>query len=189
MKRIILLLSVTWMLSGCAAVIVGGAAVSTISVNEDPRTIGAQIDDTTIGSKVKDALSNIPSLKQNANINVHVYNGAVLLTGQAQNGNLKAEAERLTSAISGVARVHNQVRIANSTAITTQAHDVWLSNKVRASLLTEKEVNSLKLDVVVEDSEVFLMGIVSAAEARKAVEVTRNIGGVSKVYNILEIDG
>ena len=187
MKRIVVLLGAAWLLSGCAAVIVGGAAVSTISVNEDPRTIGAQIDDTTIASRIRGALSDKPSLQQNANINVHVFNGAVLLTGQAQNGNLKAEAERLSSAIKGVARVHNQIRVANNTAITTQAHDVWLSNKVRANLLADKEINSLKLDVVVEDSEVFLMGIVSAAEARKAVEITRNIGGVSKVYNILEI--
>ncbi len=188
MKKLLLLLGSVWLLSGCAAVLVGGAAVSTITVNEDPRSLGAQIDDTTYATKIRSALSNTPAIEKNANVNVHVYNGAVLLTGQAQNSNIKAEAERVATAAADVVTVHNQIRIANSTAVSTQAHDVWLSSKVRTNLLANKEVNSLKIDVVVEDSEVFLMGIVSEAEAQKAIEVVRNISGVSKVFSVFEIN-
>lgn len=188
MKQILLILSTVWLLSGCAAVVVGGAAVGTIAVNEDQRSLGAQLDDTTNASKIRSALDNTPALKQNARINVHVYNGAVLLTGQAQNNNIKAEAERVVNSAADVAAVHNQIRIANNIAVTSRAHDVWLSSKVRASLLADKEINSLKMDVVVEDSEVFLLGIVSQSEAEKAISVARNISGVSKVFNIFEIN-
>ena len=186
MKLLIAIVALS-MLSGCVAVIAGGAAVSAVTVGEDPRTLGTQIDDTTRASDIRSALGDVPAFDQNANIDVHVFNGIALLHGQALNSNLKAKAEQVVKSASDVTIVHNQIRIANNIASTTRAHDVWLSSKVRGSLLTNDSVNSLLIDVIVEDSEVFLMGIVTPNQAAKAIEVSRNINGVVKVFNVFEI--
>lgn len=167
--------------------VAGGAAVSAVTVSEDPRSLGTQIDDTTLASDISSALNEVPALEQNANIDVHVFNRVVLLYGQAANGNIKAEAERITRSLPGVETVQNQVRIAKSIASSTAAHDLWLSSKVKGNLLTSDHVNFLQIDVIVEDSEVFLMGIVSSTEASKAIEIARNISGVVKVFNLFEI--
>lgn len=186
MKLLIAILALC-LLSGCVAVVAGGAAVSAVTIGEDPRTLGTQIDDTTRASNIRSALGNVPAIDNNANVNVHVFNGVALLHGQAMNSSLKNKAEQIVKSASDVTVVHNQIRIANNTASTTRAHDVWLSSKVRASLLTNDSVNSLLIDVIVEDSEVFLMGIVTPDQATKAIDVARNISGVVKVFNVFDI--
>lgn len=185
--KIVVLLAALSLLSGCVAVVAGGAAVSAVTVSEDPRTLGTQIDDTSRAVAIRSSLKEVPAIEQDANIDVHVFNKVALLYGQASNANIKAEAERVALKASDVSVVHNQIRVANSIAGSTAAHDVWLSSKVKGNLLTSDDVNFLQIDVIVEDSEVFLMGIVSATEASKAIEIARNINGVVKVYNVFEI--
>ena len=187
MKKLIIALIAVSFLSGCVAVVAGSAVVGAVSVNEDPRSLGMQIDDRSRASKISSALADVPAIDQNANIDVHVFNGIALLHGQAPNANIKEQAKRIAQSATDVTLVHNQIRVAKLTASTTRAHDLWLSSKVVSTLLTNENVNSLKIDVVVEDSEVFLMGIVTSEQAAKAIEVARNISGVARVFNIFEI--
>jgi len=174
-------------LSGCAAVVIGAVGASAVTVSEDSRTVGTQIDDSTVESRVSNVLSKDKVLDEQTNINVHVFNGAILLVGQAPNSALAQQAENTALGVEGVTNVFNQIRIGNPTVASTRAHDVWLASKVRANLLTEKEIDFLKMNIAVEDSEVFLMGIVTQAEASKAIEIVRNIDGVVKVVNVFDI--
>ena len=185
--KIVFVLFVLSMLQGCVAVVAGSAAVGAVTVSEDPRSLGTQIDDTTLASDISSALNDVPAIDQNANIDVHVFNRVVLLYGQADNANIKAEAERIALSLPGVSTVQNQIRIAKSIAGSTAAHDLWLSSKVKGNLMTSDDVNFLQIDIIVEDSEVFLMGIVSRTEATKAIEIARNISGVVKVFNLFEV--
>lgn len=175
-------------LSGCAAVVVGSVGVSAVTMSEDERTIGTQIDDSTTDSKIETAIGKIPALDKQSHINVHVYNGNVLLMGQTPTGDLKSQAEKTARTVPIIGKVYNQIRIGNPISATTKAYDVWLASKIRAHLISSKEVDFLKMDVAVEDSEVFLMGLVTQTEADKAVEITRNLDGVIKVINMFEIN-
>lgn len=175
------------LLSGCAAVVVGGVGVSAVTMSEDKRTIGTQIDDATTDGKVETAVAEVEGLEGHANINVHVYNGMVLLMGQASTSTLRTKVEQAAATVPNIRKIHNQIRIGSPTAATTKAYDVWLASKVRANLLSDKEVDFLKIDVAVEDSEVFLMGLVSQQQASKAIDITRNIDGVVKVINVFEV--
>jgi osmotically-inducible protein OsmY len=40
--------------------------------------------------------------------------------------------------------------------------------------------------VITENAEVFLMGLVTKKEAETAIDITRNIGGVSRVFKAFE---
>ena len=180
-------LGVVTSLSGCAAIVIGAVGASAVTVSEDSRTVGTQIDDTTLGTRFSGALSKDKVLSNQTNINVYVFNGSVLLVGQAPNAALAQKAENLIMNVASVRKVFNQIRIGNPTAATTKAYDVWLASKVRANLLTEKEIDFLKMNVAVEDSEVFLMGIVTSAEADRAIDIVRNLDGVVKVVNVFDI--
>lgn len=173
--------------SGCAAVVIGAVGASAVTVSEDSRTVGTQIDDTTLEARISNALSKDKLLDDQTHIVVHVFNGAVLLAGQAPSSTLAQQAENMAMGVKGVTNVFNQIRTGSPTAATTRAHDVWLASKVRANLLTEKEIDFLKMNIAVEDSEVFLMGIVTQAEASKAIEIVRNLDGVIKVVNVFDI--
>ena len=174
-------------LSGCAAVVLGSAAVGAVTVSEDKRSVSTQIDDARHISKIENAWQTTPAISEGSHINVHVYNGVALLTGQTLNPNIKAEAEKLAKQATQLTAIHNRVRIAKPTATSTRAHDLWLASKVKSQLIASDEVNPLRLDVIIEDSEVFLMGLVSAEEARGAVSIARHVSGVTRVYNIMEV--
>ena len=63
---------------------------------------------------------------------------------------------------------------------------MWLVSKIKTKLLADKRVDGLHIDVAVENSEVFLMGLVSESEADIAVEIARNVSGVTQVIKAFE---
>jgi osmotically-inducible protein OsmY len=85
-----------------------------------------------------------------------------------------------------IVSIHNQVRIAAVTSITTQSNDVWLTSKVKSTLLASGAVNGKDVKVVTENAEVFLLGLVSVKEADIVVEIVRNISGVVRVIKAFE---
>ncbi|MCY7294801.1 BON domain-containing protein [Alteromonas sp. a30] len=174
-------------MSGCAALVVGGVGVSAVTVGEDERTVGTQIDDTTVANKITGALNKVAAIKHDSNISVKSFNGAILLTGQTPTASLRIEAENIALSFENIRTVYNQIRVGKPTAPSTRAYDIWLASKVRANLIADKHVDFLKMDVTVEDSEVFLMGLVTQNNADRAIEITRNLDGVTRVVNMFEI--
>jgi len=60
--------------------------------------------------------------------------------------------------------------------------DTWITTKVKADLLTTKDVSGLQLNVETVNGVVSLTGDVdSQAEADRAIEVARGIDGVARV--------
>jgi hypothetical protein len=53
-------------------------------------------------------------------------------------------------------------------------------------MLTTKGIDSTHFKVVTENSEVFLMGLVTRDEAEKAVNLARHVSGVKKVIKVFE---
>ncbi|MCI2284993.1 divisome-associated lipoprotein YraP [Colwellia sp. MSW7] len=172
-------------LQGCAAVAV--VAITTgASMATDRRSIGNQIDDQSIELEAYNEITKNKSLNANTNLHITSVNGSVLIIGQAPSTYLRDQAIKIVTNITGVARIHNQIRIGNVTSVTTQTNDVWLTSKVKTALFSSDEVNGKDIKVVTENGEVFLMGIVSKKEADAAVNITRNISGVNRVFKAFE---
>ncbi|NMH59286.1 BON domain-containing protein [Alteromonas ponticola] len=171
---------------GCAVVAVGAAGVAA-KVATDRRTVGTQLDDQTSEGKVAYNWSQNDSLKELANLQVDVYNGVALLTGQAPSASLIQDALNAAQEVESLNKIHNQIRVGEPIAATTQANDIWLASKVRAKLLADERIPALQVKVVVQDSEVFLLGRVSNQEATSAVDVARNVTGVTRVVRAFQI--
>lgn len=174
------------LLQGCAAAVVAGGATAVTSAN-DRRTLGSQIDDKNVVLKAQRALADNPLTAEGSNINVTSYNGVVLLTGQTRTEKIRQQAQQLVRGIDGVRDVQNQIRLGNNTGMTTRTRDGWISTKVKTQLLADEQVSGLNIKVVTENAEVFLMGIVSAQEAQKAVDIARHVEGVARVVQAFEI--
>jgi len=184
-KRSIIVLGTVVLLQGCAAAVVAGTA-SAVTAANDRRTIGSQIDDNNIEIKASIALSEVERLEKFANISAVSVNGIVLLVGQVANEEMRNEAQRTIEGVSGIRKIHNQIRIGSNIGITTQTHDSWLTSKVKGQLLTAKDISSNNIKVVTENAEVFLMGLVSDSESTKAVNIARNVSGVERVVKVFE---
>ncbi|SEL20647.1 Osmotically-inducible protein OsmY, contains BON domain [Colwellia chukchiensis] len=173
------------LLQGCAAVavvgVVGGASIAT-----DNRSLGNLIDDQKIEIDAKAKLSKSKGLSSNTNLQVVSVNGSVLVVGQAPNSYLRDQAIKALNEVRGIKQLHNQIRISNKVAITTKANDVWLTSKVKTALFGTDKLDATNIKVVTENAEVFLMGLISQAEAELAVDIARNIGGVNRVFKVFE---
>lgn len=174
------------LLQGCATAIVAGAAVSATSA-ADRRSVGSQIDDRTIELKSGKRIFHTEELRKNTHISVTSMNGQVLLTGQASNAYQRSLVTNIIQDIEGVVRVHNQIRIGTPTSVSTRTNDTWITSKIKTQLLTEDNVPGNSIKVVTENSEVFLLGIVTEEEANLATQIAQETGGVSKVTKVFEI--
>jgi osmotically-inducible protein OsmY len=183
--RLIAFLTLLSILQGCAAAsvvaITAGASMAT-----DRRSIGNQIDDQGIELEAYNEITKNKSLNDNTNLHVISLNGSVLLIGQAPNTYLRDQALKIINDIDGIVKIHNQIRIGNSLSITTQTNDAWITSKVKAALFSSDDVSFNDIKVITENAEVFLMGLVSTKEAETAVEITRNISGVNRVFKAFE---
>lgn len=185
LQRITLAAVLTLSLSGCAAALVGATAVGIASAS-DSRTVGAQVDDQAIEVKAITALQREEKL-ENSRIQVVSFNRSILLMGQVSSNSLSDLAANTVRSIEGVIRVHNEIRVGDIVGVQAISKDTWITSKVKAQLLANKEVEGSRVKVVTENGEVFLMGIVSRAEAQTAINVARNINGVARVIDAFEI--
>jgi osmotically-inducible protein OsmY len=185
MVKLAAVISLTLLLQACAAAVVAGGA-SAVTSASDRRTLGSQIDDSSIVVKAERALESNKMLEEKAHINVNSYNGILLLTGQAPTQDLVDAASQLVQGIQGVKEVQNQIRIGNPISFTTRSRDSWITTRVKSLIVADKEVSALNIKVITESGEVFLMGLVSSTEADKAVEIARHVNGVSRVVKAFE---
>ena len=174
-------------LSACTAIIIGGAAVTTIIIANDERSLGAIIDDTSIEIKVASALANDPGLSKHAYISATSTNGIVLLIGTAPSMSMKETAGRLANSTDGVRQVVNQVEIGNKPGTGQISSDAYLASKVKTLLFSAEKMDATRINVAVSNDTVYLMGLVSQAEADQATAVARKVGGVKRVVKVFEI--
>lgn len=181
----ILFLLSTPVLTGCVAAVATTAIIGT-DMATDRRTSGSYIEDQTIELKSAQAISDNNELNQSANINVISFNRVVLLIGQAPNEELRSTASEIVRKIDNVRKVHNEIRMSAPSSILSSTSDTWITTKAKSLMLAEKNFTSGHIKIVTESGELFLMGLVSRAEADKAIAIVRNIDGVVRVVQAFE---
>ena len=171
-------------LAGCAAVAVGGAAVGT-SVALDRRTAGVYVSDQEIELRALARLRETFPQKTD-NISATSYNRQVLLTGQVPDEATRSRASEVVKVIPDVRTVFNELTVSGITSLTSDANDVAITSSVKARMLRDENVPATKIKVVTEAGVVYLMGLVSQAEAEAATNIARTTSGVTKVVTLFE---
>jgi osmotically-inducible protein OsmY len=172
------------LLSACAPLLVGGAAVGTALIVTDRRTSGAQLEDE--GIELRSASRMREAFGDRAHINITSYNRQVLLTGEVPNDAARQQAEQLVSAVPNIRGVVNELAVMGNTSLAQRSSDVLVTGKVRASLVDASDVQATAFRVVTERGIVYLMGRVTQREADRATQIARTVGGVTKVVRVFE---
>ncbi|EKM22039.1 BON domain protein [Vibrio sp. HENC-03] len=166
-------------MSGCAGLFIAGAA-TTANLVTDTRTTKEIWQDNNIEFEVA-AIGNKAPFKGKARVVASSYNGTVVLMGQAPTQDLINEFESKAREVNGVKNIHNQIKQKEPLSVTQISNDSWITTKVKSALLTDSELNGVKVKVITEDSDVFLFGYVTPEQSERATEITRNISGVKQV--------
>ncbi|MDB2705315.1 BON domain-containing protein [Pseudomonadota bacterium] len=185
LKFALLLLLPLLVLQGCATAVVTGAATG-VSIAHDRRSTGAVIDDQGIEFKASYALFSNKEIYDQSHINITSYNGNVLITGETPSEDLKQKVSAEVKAIDKVRRIHNELFISAPSALPSRSSDTWITSKIKAKLAAEKGVDPFYVKVVTEHGIVYLMGILSHAEAEKVISIVTQAAGVQRVIKIFE---
>ena len=170
-------------LSGCVALVAGGAISGTLAAS-DRRTFGAQTEDQSIQFKAANRLRN--TIGDAGHINVNSFNRRVLITGEVPDEASKATAEREVRAVEGVISVINELEVAGLASYTSRSSDALITTKVKASLVDTKDISANSYQVVTERGAVYLQGRVTQREGQIGADVARGVSGVTKVVKVFE---
>lgn len=171
-------------LSGCAALLVGGAVGTALMVS-DRRTSGTQIEDQAIELKAVTRIRE--AVGDRGHINAVSYSRIVLLTGEVASEADRSAVEQAVARIENVRSTVNELAVMGSSSLTARSNDTILTSKVKATFIDAKDVQAQAIKVVTERATVYLLGRVSEREAARATELARGVSGVQKVVRVFEI--
>lgn len=157
-----------------------------------PQPIAQRLQDATLTATIKSKLL-WNSVTQGMDISVSTAEGVVTLKGRAQTADAKQLAGRLATDTDGVYVVNNLISLSAADSSTTQVEkaadktetalsDAWITGKVKASLVLNRQLDGLAIDVDSKQGMVTLTGQVGSNEQKTvATEVARTIRGVRGV--------
>ncbi|MSQ55987.1 MAG: BON domain-containing protein [Limnohabitans sp.] len=172
------------LMSACAPLMFG-SMMGTVMVATDRRTSGAIVEDEGIELRGNSRMR--AQFGERANISVNSYNRQVLLTGEVATEKDRAAAVQIAERIENVKSVLNELAIQPSSSLHERSKDALIKGKVIASLVDSKDLFANSFKVIVERSNVYLMGRVTQREATSVTGMTRTIGGVARVVRVFEI--
>jgi osmotically-inducible protein OsmY len=170
-------------LQGCLPVAAVGVGAVAASAN-DRRTSGTQIEDEGIELRAANRISERWGDK--VHINVTSFNRSVLVTGEVPNAEIKSAIEQVITGVANVRGVTNEIAVIGGASLSSRTNDSFITSKVKARFVDANAFNPFHVKVVTENATVYLIGIVTEAEAKAATDVARTTGGVRKVVRLFE---
>ncbi|MFT6928446.1 MAG: osmotically-inducible protein OsmY [Psychromonas sp.] len=188
MKKIfstVFLCSLLLVLQGCAGglIVMAGTAVT---VSSDERSISEQISDDSLSMDALDKINELNINDQHIRINLISNSGYLLIIGQVTNQQLSEKIEQQLNTLPNAKGIYNQLRIGQPIGFAQQSIDSWITTKVKGKLTANDDVNPLKIKVITENAEVFLIGKVTKEMSDKATDITRQVDGVKRVNRVFQ---
>lgn len=173
-------------LSGCVTAIVASVAIATVDIIHDRRTVGEYIDDGAIEVTARNILLSNAEFRKAAHVKTQSWNGILLLTGEIDSETLKPILIEKLSSIQGIRQVVDETTITGKTRLWARTNDALITSRVKTRLLLKTGLRANRVKVVTTRGSVYLMGILTRAEADKATEYTQTVRGVQRVVKVFE---
>ena len=193
MNKLLLLVSVTALslsVGACTPIGVGATLGSTAGVAAAREGgIKSSLEDTRIRAKINELWLN-HDFEMFRKVNLTVDQGRVLLTGVVQKPEHRVDAVRLSWQPGGVRQVINEIKVDNSDGLKGWARDNWISGRLRAEALFDKNIQSVNYSFDTVQGVVYLMGIAQTQDELNAViSHARSIPYVKQVVSYVKLAG
>jgi osmotically-inducible protein OsmY len=172
-------------IGGCAAAAVGAAAGATAAVATDTRGGTTVISDQTLEHDVNNVLAaQLPY----ASFTVASFEHMVLLAGQVKSEEDKDKAELAVTNTHGVKKIWNHLAIRPNETMSDITQDTYITSAAKTRLIAQKGVNTNNIKVVTCAGVVYLLGKNAGepVQISGAIQGIRQIGGVTKVVNLIQ---
>lgn len=180
-----IVVALVMLLAGCAGTPEGGTDAA-------PRSFADRIADQRVHTRIMTEVLSDPVLRHESHINVTVFDGVALLTGEVPGRAAGRRLARLAREDSGARHVYNELVVASLSSVFSRSWDRILTTSANVRIAALDEPAGLDPDrvhVVVERQRLYLLGRVSRDEADAVTEVVRHIGGVREVVRLFDYTG
>jgi len=183
-RLIAVILALSPVLQSCAPVLIGAGVGAGVMMADDRRTNAAILEDQTIEIKIRSRVDE--KYGEQVHANITSFNRFVLLTGEAPTGEIKQDLSIVALEVQNVRNVQNEVVVAGNSSFTSRSSDGLLTSLVKGRLTQNENVSANHVKVVTENSTVFLMGLVTRAEAEAAAQTAATSNGAQRVVKVFE---
>ncbi|AWK89312.1 BON domain-containing protein (plasmid) [Azospirillum thermophilum] len=172
--------------SGCAPLVIGGAAGTAVVASEH-RGLKGFASDTDIRAQINHLWLQ-HSLSLANRIGLTVDHGRVLLTGRAADAQMRLDAVRLAWQADGVKEVINEIQVDNESGILDSARDTWISTQLRTKITFDGDIHSQNYSIDTINGVVYLMGTATTQdEMDRVVQHARSVPNVQRVVNYVRL--
>ena len=157
-----------------------------LEVNEGSRSLGTVYNDQLIENLANDSIRRSSALLREAHFNVLAFNGIVLLSGQVPSEDTRTLAGAKAQLVVNVRKVHNALTIGPASKTLVRANDALITTQVKTMMIGETMFPASRIKVFTESGVVYLMGLVTQAEAKWAINIASRARGVQKIVKVFE---
>lgn len=183
-STLLVMCAFAWLLQGCLPLVIGAGVGTGVMMAEDRRTSATILEDQTIEIKAGNRIQE--RFGEQARTSVTSFNRYVLLTGQVPSEEIKTDVAMLVLEVPNVRNIQNEITVSGATSLMARSNDGLLSTRVKGRLVQNKNVGANHVKVVTENGTVYLMGLVTRAEAEEAAQTAATTGGVERVVKVFE---
>jgi osmotically-inducible protein OsmY len=191
-KKVILLctlLVASFILSSCAPIVQGAAAVTTVAtMSNDRRSVGEILDDKTLAMNLSSILRK-DTILEDMHINFMVYNKAVLMAGEAPSTEAREYLEKqIKKNAPKMKQLINEIEVMPNSSYLSRAKDGIITVQIETLFLNQEVFHPTHVRVMTERRTVYLMGSVTKREAEHATNLVtkaKNVDKVVKLFNYL----
>lgn len=185
--RILVLLALPFMLSGCVTAAVTGVTETGKAIADD-RSFGRQVDDASIYAAINRYFLETDSKDLAVNVTINVREGRVMLTGNADKPDTARIATEQAWRAVGVQEVINEVKVNPASQFWNNANDALIKKNIESRLLITKDVWVVNYSIDVVSGVAYLLGSCeNQAELDRVLAVVRTTKGVKQVVSYLRI--
>lgn len=168
---------------GTASLLAGCAAL------QPGRSVGRSIDDFNASTQIKSTMLRAEGYALNG-VDLEVTEGVALLSGRVPRPEDKVYAECVTWASPGVRDVVNEVVVGTSQGAGAVARDAWITQQIRARLVSDADVRAVNMNIETQNGTVYLLGFArSEGERDRASRHASLVDGVEQVVVLMRVPG
>ena len=188
-NKFLIILLITFFLSGCVGVSSKGIFGTGVSVALDPRSVGTQIDDS-IMQKNLSARIILLNKKYLLSVSSKVLDGRIFLTGKVEDPEEKLKLTKLAWETEGVRSVRNDVRVKEEFNFKQSAKDILITTQLRTALILNKNIKATNYQIDTYKKKIYLYGIaITLDEKKEVIDEAKQILDVEDVIaSILLVD-
>ena len=167
-SKLIIILFINLILSGCVGVASKGIFGTGVSVAFDPRSVGTQIDDS-IMQKNLSARILILDKRYLLSVKSKILDGRIFLTGKVENPEEKLKLTKLAWETKGVRSVRNDIKIKEDFNFQQSAKDLLITSQLRAAFIFNKRIKATNYQIDTYKKKIYIYGISLTLEEKDEV--------------------